>query len=128
VVPIKKPDELRHPTRAQKREIMDLLETCYDTEQERYRQGDTDDTVAEVLKVMPGWVEQIREEFFGPDGGNENIEDLVLRLAEMERELKAAIQGIGQQRTKAEIKLAEVSTMRVELDRIKKAVGPRKVA
>ena len=126
VIDIKpKAETPREPTRAQKREIMDMLESAYDVDAERYTGGDTDETVAEVLKVMPGWVAQIREEFFGPDGGNENIEELVAKLGGMEREIKAVSQAALALREKAEKKLVEVSAMRVELDRIKKAVGPR---
>jgi len=129
VVPMKavekKAEAPREPTRAEKREIMDMLEAVYDVDAERYTGGDTDDTVASTLKVMPGWVANIREEFFGPDGGNDDIEALIVKLGEMERDVKAVAQSASSLADKAEKKLAEVSTLRVDLDRIKKAVGPR---
>jgi len=93
VVPMKAAEAPREPTRSQKREIMDMLETAYDTDNERYTGGDTDDTVADVLKVMPGWVAQIREEFFGPAGGNENMSALRIEIEQFisdgERQIKA---------------------------------------
>ena len=93
VVPMKAAEAPREPTRSQKREIMDMLETAYDTDNERYTGGDTDDTVADVLKVMPGWVAQIREEFFGPAGGNEDMSALRIEIEQFisdgERQIKA---------------------------------------
>ncbi|RAP39397.1 hypothetical protein BYZ73_20765 [Rhodovulum viride] len=124
--PDPKPDEaLRHPTRAQKREIMDLLEEVYDTAAERYRQGDTDATVAEVLGVMPGWVAEIRDAFFGPDGGNEDIAAALGRMEALERDMRSVADEAARQRAAAEKKLAELSVLKVDLDRIRVAVGPR---
>lgn len=116
---------LRQPTRAQKRDIMDLLEEVYDTAAERYRQGDTDATVAEVLGVMPGWVAEIRDAFFGPDGGNEDIAAALGRMEALEREMRAVAEEAARQRAAAEKKLAELSVLKVDLDRIRVAVGPR---
>lgn len=129
----------KEPTRAQKRQIMDMLEETYDTSAERYSGGDTDETVAEVLGVMPGWVAKLREEFFGPEGGNEDIESLVERLDDIEKQMKgiegdckAMVKDAEYIKANAETalrsnekKLAEVSTLRADLDKIKKAVGPR---
>ncbi|MCE8438338.1 hypothetical protein [Rhodovulum sulfidophilum] len=124
--PASNPDgALRQPTRAQKREIMDLLEGVYDTTAERYRQGDTDATVAEVLGVMPGWVAEIRDAFFGPDGGNEDIAGALGRMEALERDMRAVAEEAARQRAAAEKKLAELSVLKVELDRIRVAVGPR---
>jgi hypothetical protein len=117
----------REPTKAQKREIMDLLGSAYDPAAERYTGGETDETVAKVLGVMPGWVSQLREEFFGPDGGNEDIDRLAAEVADFLKEARAAL-------TVAEesVKTLTTGVQRVEefaekLDRIKAAVGPRKL-
>lgn len=61
---------LRQPTRDQKREIMAMLQDVYDPKAQRYRGAETDKTIAETLGdgILFGWVAQIREEFFGPDG------------------------------------------------------------
>ena len=90
----------REPTKVQKREIMAMLEVAYDTEGERYKGGETDDTVADALNVMPGWVRELREEFFGPDGGSADMDEL---LAEFEK----------------------WRDMAESLTKIRKAVGPR---
>lgn len=130
VIPMKKVIEQQEPTKKQRLEIISMLMEVYDLENECYLSGDTDSTVADVLNVRPGWVSQIREAEFGPDGGNEDIESLKTSLGELEREIKADSQSLrkivdqaGQSLEKAEKRLAQVSAMRVELDKIRKAVG-----
>ncbi|WP_127109905.1 hypothetical protein [Pararhodobacter zhoushanensis] len=60
------------PTREQKREILELLQVSYDADAGRYRGADTDGTVAEAVRgALPGWVADLRAEFFGEGGGNE---------------------------------------------------------
>lgn len=118
----------RKPTRAQKREIMDLLDEVYDVDAECYKRGDTDETVADVLGVMPGWVSQLREEFFGPDGGNEDIAALLAELVGLRSDAKKK----GDRAVDAANALAEVvrrvDDCHARLERIKAAVGPRVMA
>src|SRR5690606_2606021 len=73
---------IRQPTMEQKRQIMLLLTDAYDTAAGRYRGGDTDKTLADAIGggCMPGWVAEVREQFFGPDGGNDAIEDVIADL------------------------------------------------
>ena len=115
----------REPTRAEKRKIMDMLEDVYDVDRERYMQGDTDDTVAEVLEVMPGWVAKLREEFFGPDGGNESIEALHAELEKAKSDFETIINSGTEMVSLAKKKLAQVSVMAADLEKIRRAVGPR---
>lgn len=115
----------REPSKRQRIEIFTLLAECYDIDLGRYQNGDTDETVAEVLGVLPGWVAQIREAEFGPDGGNEDIEALIKSLREAEHDLKAMLQIFENHLEGAKKKLADVSVMRANLEKIKKAVGPR---
>lgn len=132
VVPMKKPETKieapREPTRAEKREIMDLLETVYDVEAEHYKAGDTDETVADVLGVMPGWVAQIREEFFGPDGGNEDIERLEREVAEVRAEATQKLRASVAANDEVQKVIAKLSAIAATLEKIKKAVGPRALA
>ena len=55
--------DLRHPTREQKREIVEYLRATYDIKAERYIGTDTDITVAEAIGggCMFGWVAEIVE-------------------------------------------------------------------
>lgn len=77
-VAMKAPD-LRRPSPAQKRQIIGLLEDAYDDDSKRYRNPtDTDKTLADVIGggCMWGWVAEIREELFGPDTRNAEVEAL----------------------------------------------------
>ena len=67
--------DLRQPSKKQKRDIIGLLEDVYDTDNERYRGVETDKSVAETLGdgILWGWVSQVREELFGPDGNEYNL-------------------------------------------------------
>ncbi|MGS5046041.1 MULTISPECIES: hypothetical protein [unclassified Mameliella] len=129
-----KPQETQaapEPTKAQKREIMLALEDYYDTETERYKSGNTDQVLADLCGVMPGFVAKIREEFFGPDGGNEDIEALTARIEDLRNDvdgLMSQARDMSERaetlRACAEAKLAEIGTVSSDLARVKKAVGP----
>ncbi|EBA11773.1 hypothetical protein [Roseobacter sp. CCS2] len=124
-VPVDATAPLREPTRAQKREIMDLLDDVYDTDNECYQRGDTDETIAELLNVMPGWVAALREDFFGPSGGNED-------MTAFKDELRAFITSAQAVKQQSEQKL-DVLGREIEkakgfvgrLESIQRAVGPR---
>lgn len=118
----------REPTRAQKREIMDLLDEVYDVDAECYKRGDTDETVADVLGVMPGWVSQLREEFFGPAGGNQDMEELAKRLDAVQLKLDGALLEAQQACQVVAGLKDEVSELLKALGAIRKAVGPRVLA
>lgn len=70
--------ESRKPTREQRRAIADLLNEVYDTEAGRYKGAETDQTVATAIgpEILWGWVTQIREDMYGPDGNEEAILNL----------------------------------------------------
>jgi hypothetical protein len=115
----------REPTREDKRRIMDLLTDVYDTDAECYRQGDTDDTVAEVLEVMPAWVADLREEFFGPVGSNQDLADLrrdIVEQAEQITDLKAELDLKVMDVQNAQ---QSIRAMLGRLDKIESALSPR---
>ena len=135
VVPITKPtpaeEAPREPTRAQKRAIIDMLEEVYDTEAERYTGGDTDASVAETLSVMPGWVTQIREDLFGPDGANDDMNRLDARIAQAQKSMlqveaeATELRGRADDIEKRAKGMADaLKDMRRDLHAIKQAVGP----
>lgn len=128
-----KADPAPEPSRAQKRAILDLLEEAYDTERGCYRQGDTDATVAAVLDddIRPGWVAKLREEFFGPEGANEDIEKLIseVELALHEAEDQSSrvdvfVQKAVELEKGLEASRESLKAMRADLIKIKQAVGP----
>lgn len=125
---------LREPTPQQKRQIISLLEVSYDDEAKRYKGSDTDKTVAEAIGggCMLGWVAELREELFGPDGGNAAVEDALAKLAEMQAradkaEAKAAAAlGDAASAQKEAISIrAEIVAMTKTLSAIKVAFGPK---
>lgn len=125
---------IREPTREQKRQIMDLLSACYDVDAGRFKGGDTDTTVAETIGggIMPGWVAGIREEFFGPDGGNGEMEAI---LAEMQAWVKAReaekldatarLKDAESILRKMDEEIGKVTGFAKRVEAIQKAVGPR---
>lgn len=125
---------IREPSREEKRQIMSLLEVSYDADAGRYKGADTDQTVAAAIGggVMPGWVAEIREEFFGPDGGNGEMDALLAEMRDWvkarEREKhNATVHLEAAQATlrECDAKIAEVSGFAKRLDAIRAAVGPK---
>lgn len=125
---------LREPTREQKRQIMSLLEVSYDTDAGRYKGTDTDATVAGAIGggVMPGWVAELREEFFGPDGGNGEMEALAAEMREwLEKRRKESdnakvlLDGLQRALAFTNNRIGEADAMLRRLDAIRKAVGPK---
>jgi|GEM_PF-955431 len=122
---ISKVSEIRKPTKEQKREIIQMLDVAYDTKAERYKGHDTDKAVAESLGsgVMPGWVAEIREDLFGPDGGNSEIENLAADIDKMSAEFDRECREFqALMTTRIRQKQGEFQK---RIDAIKKSVGPR---
>lgn len=132
---------LRRPSREQKRHIMGLLEASYDVAGQRYRGADTDKAVAEAIGdgVLPGWVAELRDEFFGPAGDNEEM-SVVLAEAEalrgradtLEREalergklLRDALVVVDRMAADAVDMRQSSSDLIRRLGAIRKAVGPK---
>ena len=124
VTPITAPKE---PSKKQRLEIIGLLMESYDLDAERYKDGDTDDVLADVLGVPPGWVEQIRSAEFGPDGGNDDIESLRAEVAEWRETVADRIKDNTAETEKLIAALNQVKAFGERLDRIKAAIGPRNV-
>lgn len=101
---------LRQPTIEQRRQIVEMLVLAYDGKAQRYKGHDTDKTIAEMIGggVMPGWVAEIREQNFGPAGGNEEIEAI-------RAEIKAAEKRAAK----------DIADLNKRLDAVCAAVGPR---
>lgn len=125
---------IRQPTREQRRQIMDLMGVAYDTEAGRYTAGNTDKTIADEIGggVMPGWVSEIREQFFGPDGGNDDMETLAAELTAWKSEMEAKAQAVHDTIVAATADLRAFNEGRgraedflARLEKIKAAVGPK---
>lgn len=110
--------DLRQPTPKQKREIIGMLELAYDDDAKRFKSGENDKTVAEAIGdgVLWGWVAQIREELFGPDTRNKEMDEirkgiarLVDEIATVKLEAARAIQNLEQKAELLSEKLEAVS-------------------
>lgn len=124
----------RQMTPKQKREIISVLEMAYDDESRRYKGKDTDLTVAQLLGAafLPGWVTQVREELFGPEGANDEMEELRAELVKLKAEVATSTknatvhlreaEGYLRKLNEAEKAIADL-TKRVEA--VKAAVGPK---
>jgi len=137
VVPMKASEKPapREASKRQRIEIFTMLAEVYDLDAGRYKKGETDDTVAEVLGVMPGWVSQIRDAEFGPDGGNDDIEALSKSFEDSRalwRDLLTKLEAAGDEvkRIETEMKAQKdrMDSAIAKLGAIKKAVGPRILA
>jgi hypothetical protein len=115
-------NELRQPTKEQKRQILEMLQDTYDMGAQRYRGVETDRSIAEVLgkEFLWGWVSSIREEFFGPGGNEEadirlselqaclqSIDALLPKLKKQQMEIDEAVAGLIQKKNEL-LKAAEV--------------------
>lgn len=111
----------REPTGPQKRLIVLALENSYDVKGKRYRGHETDATLAADLGdgIMPGWVAALREDMFGPSGGNEEIEAIRSELAAVKEGFQAQAAALSQKYA------AQVDALSKRLDAVCSAVGPR---
>ena len=125
---------VRQPTREQRRQIVDLLGTCYDTKAERYIGTDTDKTVADCIGggVLFGWVAQVREEFFGPDGGNDELESILADIAaqiDLEQARTASLKTLMEQAAPifhaSQATIQELETIRSRVLALKRSLGAK---
>jgi hypothetical protein len=126
--------DLRQPTREQNRLIDDMLKACYDMKAQRYTGCDTDKTVAEAIGggVMPGWVSEVREKFFGPDNGNDELELLTqdiqawqAKADEGAKKAHDALMRLTQQLREVNEARDQVAGLVKRLEAIKHAIGPK---
>ena len=71
---------------------VNVLEIVYDDDRKRFKDGESDKTVADAVggDVLWSWVSAIREELFGPDTRNQEIEDF---RAELRRKIHVGAQN-----------------------------------
>lgn len=112
----------------ERRKIFREIDDCYDEANSRYVDTHTDNTIAIKLGVPRKWVEDLRNENFGPSGENTEMERVASALGRITAELTDAINGCMEAASKAEKLKVEADEARKTLDSIKSAVGPRRVA
>jgi len=119
--------DLRRPTREQKRQIIDLLTDVYDTAAERYKGCETDVTVAAAIGggCMFGWVAEIRDELFGPEGVNEEAVQVIAELRVWQETADALMTKAHAAIEELEGAREKVGQFQKRLDAIVKSHGPR---
>lgn len=119
--------QLREPSQKQKRLIIMALEDDYDDAAKRYKGNKTDKTLADDLGdgILFGWVARIREDLFGPDGANDEIEAVEAAI----KKLSVEAADLGRAVTLLQatsVKLTnEQAALAKRIIAIKSAVGPR---
>ncbi len=109
------------PTPKQERLIILALEDAYDDQNKRYRGSQTDKTVAEDLAsgIRAGWVADLRTRYFGPSGGNEEIEAIRTESAALKADFDRQLQVLRDEYVLGLDALAK------RLDAVCAAVGPK---
>lgn len=119
-VKLKAAEAPRQPTREEKRICMEFIRERYDEKSERYLDGWTDHKIATDLNVPRAWVAEIRDEWFGAEGGNAEIDKLLAETDKLRFQLKDTEERYGKELTA----LANSMTVLMrEVSVIRKAVG-----
>lgn len=106
---------LPQPTPKQAYEIFEMLQLVYDRKNQRYQKAETDQTVAAALGIERwGWVTQVREQFFGPAGNEEDqvwvkgLEDWLKKTDGQVEEIQIALASLETSRKEAKALLTKV--------------------
>jgi hypothetical protein len=109
--------EVVTPTPKQSYEIFEMLQIAYDRKNQRYMKADTDQSVANELEIERwGWVTQIREQFFGPDGNEDDlisvneIKDWLKKVDKQVYEIQVLLSNLEKSRSQANILLGKIKT------------------
>lgn len=81
-LPKLKAPEPRSMTRDDRRLIVAEIKGCWDEERARYMDGWHDERIAQTLgaHVPKAWVTEVREDYFGESGSNEQFDEFIKRL------------------------------------------------
>jgi hypothetical protein len=106
---------LPKPTPKQSYEIFEMLQVVYDRKNQRYSKSETDQSVATALNMERwGWVTQVREQFFGPAGNEEDqvwvkgLEDWLKKTDGQVEEIQIALASLETSRKEAKTLLSKV--------------------
>ena len=118
-------EQIRQPTREQKREIMLMLDIAYDTKSGHYKGKNSDKSVAEELGdgILWGWVKEIREEFFGESDKNEEADKAIEEINVWMSDLEKRAAEIHDKIVEVQKELRELNAYRDEIKGIIKKVS-----
>jgi hypothetical protein len=113
----------RTATREEGRIIFAKIEEVYRDEKHGYQNGWSDHKVAEDLGVPRAWVETVRKQFFGPEGGNEDVHQVLDAARKLVTEAQALL-GKANAVVAEGIALAQrCETIQRRIDHIQQVVG-----
>lgn len=109
-------EEPRKMTPADRRIITEKLDDVYDDKALRYSSPWTDNAVSKDLGVPRAWVEDVREQFFGPCGSNEEFDDFLKKAAPIIAETKSLFNS-------ARVQLEQARHLDEQVSKIEKRIG-----
>lgn len=118
-------EQPKGPTDEQYRKINRVLFQCYDLDNGRYYEGDSDDTVAQMVGVLPAWVAEIRDKGFGPNGGDERIDELEAEVKEWKEKATDQMNAYFEEVEALRKVMADGTVVLAKLDKIKGALSNR---
>jgi hypothetical protein len=117
--------EATKPDRAAHRRIFSALLGVWDETKGRYMTGEGDGKLATELSMPRAWIEAVRKDSFGDDGGSDDMDELAENLAAAEARYKKAADEALTLASRISDMAAEVGAFRKSLERIKTATGHR---
>ncbi len=108
-----------------RRRIIARLVEVYDDVNARYCDNITDASVAKDLGMPPAWVETLREENFGPDGRNVEMDRIAAAIGALHANAEQLSTDALAVAARGEDLSAVAQELRKRLDAIAEAIGPR---
>jgi hypothetical protein len=109
--------------RDDRRIIFAKLDEVYLSAEQGYSSGWTDHRIAADLGVPRAWVEQVREEMFGPARDNEDIREARAELAAIRGDMTICASRIEALFNEVKAAKEEFAALRQRADRFEKRVG-----
>lgn len=97
--PVMRAEEPKPMSRDDGRIIFGKIEDVYDTNRQAYRSPWTDQKVATDLGIPRAWVENVRKQFFGPEGANPDITEALSQAQALLDEQKKLAERINSAKT-----------------------------
>lgn len=110
-------------TRDDGRVIFAKLEDVYDTNRAGYRAGWTDQKLATDLGVPRAWVEQVRKQFFGPEGGNPEIAAALAEAKALVEEVRPLLARLDQLKAQMGSTQAEAQKIAAKVEIIDRRIA-----
>lgn len=116
----------REMTPADRRQIFREIDGNYDEKNSRYIGKATDETIANALKVPRAWVVEVREDNFGPNGGNDEIEQIKSEIGQLRKEIEDKTSQALAAATAIEALTTKLSDMEKRVNEMDQRVKPTK--